>query len=959
MKLNENKYGFRVTSIEHIDEIDASLFDMLHEKSGARLIFLDRKDENMTFTVGFKTTPTDDTGVFHILEHSVLCGSKKFPIKDPFNELLKCSVSTYLNALTSGDKTLYPVASKNAKAFFGLVDVYLDAVFNPLALENPFIFMQEGHRYELDEDGKLSITGVVYNEMKGVYSSADEYADYLITTLVCKGGTYSYDAGGNPDAIPSLTYEDFKAAHDKFYHPSNACLFLDGDVKLDEILPLIDSYLSAYEKRECNIEITDGDPPITEIMTASYPIEEEEDPTDKTRIYICYNAFEHSEEDKLAALSLTTEAIADLNTSPLTKRILDTGLCESFNFFCTRSYKVNALNAIFIGVKDGKEEELIKAYDDAVRSVISEGIPREIMSAAIKRREFSTREADFGTFPAGMVYMRACLTNAMLSESPANALRYEDTLAKLNCSLDTDYFESVLKEVIDTPRSTLILHPDPEFSEKKEQELKERLDEIANAMTDEEKAALISESERFREWQNTPNTEEELNTLPTLSIEDLNTEPKRIPTEVLKLLDTDAVLHPIHTSGIAYADLFFDASDADEDELHYIRLFTDMMFEWDTEKGTSTEFRSRTKKHLGSFYLSFHPAKRDDSDKLFIHLHASCLDAEKDNAAKVIEEYLYSTLYNDPKILKKNLKQLYTYSLDGLSSRADYCANTRCAARYSAYEAIIEHMTGYEYHTFIKELASASDERVEYALTRLAYVAKRYFCRERLTLGLTEADGIEYAKKLISTVKCGGTKSGLCTVKPLEKVNEGIAVPTTVSFASSGTNLSEVEGERFNGAFSLYQGIASLEILWNEIRVKNGAYDTGYYNRPTGSIGCYSYRDPSPKDSLEYFAKLADETDEFLNTSPDLLKYIIGVFGSSDTVSTPRSDGTLATKRHLAGRVHEDFVRRRRECLEADLTELRRINDVVRRANESATFTVVGARDELEKIDGIDRILDI
>lgn len=237
-------FGFSLTGSTYVKEIDATLFDFTHDKSGARLLFLDRSDENTTFAIGFKTVPTDDTGVFHIMEHSVLCGSKNFPVKDPFTELLKGSVSTYLNALTSGDKTLYPVSSKNAKSFRGLVDVYLDAVFNPLVLENPFIFMQEGHRYELDDNGRLTITGVVYNEMKGVYSTADEYADFLISKLACRGGTYSYDSGGNPDFIPTLTYKDLVAAHDRFYHPSNSCIFLDGDVDTDEILPLIDSYLS-------------------------------------------------------------------------------------------------------------------------------------------------------------------------------------------------------------------------------------------------------------------------------------------------------------------------------------------------------------------------------------------------------------------------------------------------------------------------------------------------------------------------------------------------------------------------------------------------------------------------------------------------------------------------------------------------------------------------------------------
>ena len=620
---------------------------------------------------------------------------------------------------------------------------------------------------------------------------------------------------------------------------------------------------------------------------------------------------------------------------------------------------MNALNAIFIGVKDGKETELLEVYENALREILEAGIPRDTLRSALKRREFNVRESDFGTFPAGMVYMRSCIEYAMLGEDPALSLKYEGTLDFLYEKLDTDYYEEIIKEIIDSPRATLILHPDTQFTEKKEEELAERLDKIAEAMSEEEKAALISETEKFRKWQSTPNTQEELATLPILSIDDLKTEPRKIPGEVLKKDCATVVLHPLHTGGIAYANLFFDASDADEEEIHYLRLFTDLMFEWSTENMDSTEFRNKTKQHLGAFYLTTYTAKNGMESKLYLQLHASCLDSEKANAISVITEYLYSTLYNDPAVLKKNLKQLYTYSLESMSARGDAFAGMRSAARHSTFEAISEHLFGYEYHVFIKELAQRVEEKADDILARLDAVSKKYFVRERLTLGLTETNGEEYATALVNAIRCGGTPAGKTPVKTLEKVNEGIAVPTTVSFAATGANLDEIGEGIFNGSFPILQSIASLELLWNEIRLKNGAYDTGFAIKPTGAIGCYSYRDPSPAASIAYFRRITEETAAFLDTSPDLLKYIIGTFGASDTVSTPRSDGTLATKRYLAGRVHEDFLKRRRECLETTLDELYRINGIVKQALENSTFTVVGPRDELEKIDGIARILDI
>ena len=960
MKITTDKlHGFSVTAKEYVREIDATLFDLTHDKSGARLLFLDRSDENTTFAIGFKTTPTDDTGVFHIMEHSVLCGSKKFPVKDPLTELLKGSVSTYLNALTSGDKTVYPVSSKNAKSFRGLVDVYLDAVFNPLVLENPYIFMQEGHRYELDGEGELTVTGVVYNEMKGVYSTADDYADYLISRLICPGSTYSYDSGGNPDFITDLTYEDLKRAHDKFYHPSNACIFLDGDVIIDEILPLIDSYLSVYERRDDKIEINDGESPITEVCIDTYPIEKGESPTDKTKVYLCYNSYRHSERAELSALSVVTEALSDLNTAPLTKIILDSGLCESFSFYTTRSYSLNSLNVSFSGVKDGKEKELISVFETGVKKIIGDGIPRDILSSALKRREFNMREADYDTFPAGMVYMRSCMDYAMLGEDPSTPLKYEQLIAFLYDNLNTRYYEDILSSVTSSPRATLILHPDPDFITRKDAELKDSLCTRLSSMSDDDIEALKEESLRFEEWQNAEDSPEALATIPAISIDDLKTEPKRIPTEVVESDGCEIIIHPLHTGGISYADLYFSVDDADEEELHYIRLFTDLVFEWNTRKGSITDFRNRTKTHLGAFYLTLHPTKKDNAPKLYLLLHASCLDSERKMAADIINEYLYDTLFDDKEILKKNLRQIYTFSLESITSRGDMYANLHDAAKHSSYDALVEHLFGYEYHVFIKELLDSVDERGDYVLERFEKIREKYFKRERLTVGLTGTDTEGYGKELIGAVYAGGTKSSPSKVEPIAHLNEGIAIPASVSFVSRSGNLGEVGENLYTGAYQLLQSIASFEILWNEIRLKNGAYDTGFFAKPTGSVGCYSYRDPSPSASVEYFGHVCDEISAFLDTEPDLLRYVIGVFGASDTVTTPRSDGALATKRYLSGKTYEKIVESRKECLDATVDELRRINEVIRSALDSSTFTVVGSRDELEKIDGIDRILDI
>lgn len=960
MKKHDNMHGFTVTRVSRVEEINATSVNMLHEKSGARLVFLDREDSNKTFAIGFKTVPTNDTGVFHILEHSVLCGSRKFPVKDPFTELLKGSVTTFLNAMTYGEKTVYPVSSKNDKAFHGLVDVYLDAVLHPLALENPYIFMQEGHRYTIDDDGRLGINGVVYNEMKGAYSSADEYADYLINNLSTPGGTYSYDSGGNPDVIPSLTYEDFKAAHKKFYHPSNAVIFLDGSIDLDDTLALIDSYLNNYDRCEIHVPITDGTSPITEPKTAPYPIEKEDDSCDKSRIYLAYNTHQHKERCKSAALALAAEAIADSNNAPLTKKILDTGLCESFSFYPTRSYYTNALNVKFVGVKDGKEDELIAAYDKAVSEILEQGVPMDSVSAALSRTEFTTRESDFGTYPKGMVYMAACMEAVFFDEEAESGLRYNSLFDFLHSKLDTDYYTDLLKEVISLPRATLILHPDKDFSDKKDAELKRHLEETSSKMSDEEKSALREQNEAFDSWQDTPDSEDALATIPHLCIEDLNTELDRVPTEIYTVDGVSVISHPITTLGISYPELYFEMSDIPVEDIPYLRVFSEMLSEWNTTKRSVGEFRNQIKKHLGVLFSHTEAVKNKDEIKLYTVVKLSCLESKKRAAIELLREFLYKTVFENPELVRQNIKQMYTASVEYATARGDSLATKRDAAKHSLYDAAGEKLYGYTYHAFIKSLSERIDSDADDVIIKLEEIRNKYFTRERLTLAITDDNVGDFAESLINTVPKGGTKCAPSRLTTLPKINEGIAIPSPVSYAARTTNLSYVGENAYTGAFATLSNVLTYELLWNEIRLKGGAYDTGFNVRGnSGTVSSYSYRDPSANRTVEVLGKIPELLDDFLNTSPDLLKYIIGTVGATDIVSTPRASGSTATTLYLAGRSYDDVARIRKESIDVTNDTLRKLKEMLDVAFLKSTFTVVGPRDALEAIPNIDKILDI
>ena len=957
MKEYKSKYGFSVTKATYIEEIDATLVDMKHVKSGARLLFLDREDENKTFAISFKTVPSDDTGVFHILEHSVLCGSEKFPVKDPLTELIKGSVSTYINAMTYGDRTVYPVSSKNDKALLGLVDVYLDAVLHPNALKNPYVFMQEGYRYEIN-DGALEINGVVYNEMKGVFSSADEYADYLITKLITPNSAYSHDSGGNPDFIPELSYEDFKAAHAKFYHPSNATLFLDGSVELDEMLPLLDSYLKDYDRKEENIEIYDGDEPITKIGVSTYPIESGEDPRDKNRIYLCYNTYPYTEREKNIALSLATEAIADSNDAPLTKRLVGSGLCESFSFYPTRSYSMNALNAIFIGVKDGREEELISLYESSLREILTSGIPEESLECALRRLEFNTRESDYGSYPKGMVYMSAVIEAATMGIDPSERLKYESTFTFLREKVNTGYFARLLGEIISSPRATLILHPDVHFNEKKDHGLALKLKAKYDSLTDAEREEIIRATEEFNLWQQTVDSEEALASIPTLTIDDLKVEPRKTPTEIYEIDGCEVISHPIHTGGICYAELFFDVSDAPIEDIPYLRLLTELMSEWATVNGDATRFRNQVKKYAGMFHIAPQPVNNKGEARLYLCMRVSCLDSDKDKTLSLICEHFYDTLINDADILGRNVRQIYTASAEYLNTRGDGVAMMRDSAKHSSYDAMNETLFGYSYHVFIKNMAENLDTLSALTLSKLCELRERYLVRERLTVGITEPSGETFAKSIILAMRSGAPVGERSKIPTLEPLSEGIAIPSSVSFAARTANIAELGGV-YTGEFATLTNIASYEILWDEIRLRGGAYDTGFFARSgSGAVGCYSFRDPSPDRSVGIFKEIYRYLDEFLGESPDLTKYVIGTIGAIDTVSTPRSEGGSANILHLSGKTHEDKVKVRRQILSTTKEGLMRISDILRRFSECSTVTVAAPREVLEGMK-LDRILDI
>lgn len=954
--MTDRKYisGFALKSVDEIPEIGGTLYTYNYEKTDTPLYFLKRTDDNKSFSIGFRTPPTDDTGVFHIIEHSVLCGSRKYPVKDPFSELLKGSVSTYLNAFTYPDRTVYPVSSKNPKAFLDLVSVYMDAVLHPLALTDPEIFYQEGYRLDYT-DGELSECGVVFNEMQGAYSSHEELGEYHLDRLLYPSGVYSYDSGGNPDAIRTLTYEAFCEAHKKHYHPTNAVVFLDGDVDIPATLSLLDSYLSEYGRGERVTCYPLGAAPITEPLTVPYS---EPDPKGEAHLYAAHRLPDLTREDAFA-LAIVCEALCDRNSSPLKRKILDTGACKNFYCYPSTSIIHPALKLEFRDVAKGREGELLGIYERAIDEILSEGVSADALRSAIDITEFKLREADYGSYPIGLVYMQTVMEATVKERSVADSLRSEKIIRGLREKIDTDYVTSLIRKKMKSEDAvSVLLTPDCDLEARQTRQNKARLKRLLESLSPEAREEIKAATERQLLRAATPDSEEARATLPTLTLEDIDSTVEELVNVEGEVLGTRVLYHPIPTSKISYAELFFDLSDIEDGELFALSLLPLVYGELNVGKDSSSEFSDRVKSTLGNLYLTVSPYKRGEEIRLCLAVRFSCLDTKRSEAVSLVKRYLFEANYNSPDIISRRINQINSTIEILLVENGNTVAFSRAAARYDGLSALKERLSGIDFLRSVRA-ASSNPEAAE-VLPHTFEKIRSFFTRSRALISITGESCEELAKMIAEALPEG---ERVCVppraVELLPKLNEGIVISAPVSYAALTSNLVSEAEEEFRGSLSVLSTVMGLELLWEEIRIKGGAYDTGMIARAnSGTVGYYSYRDPSPERSIEIFRSVPTLIREFLDTDTDLTHYIIGTIGAQDTLTTPRQKGEYSTACYLSGNTNERLRRLREETLTTDRAELYRLADTLERAGRTATFCVLASKERLAEID-IDNIIEL
>lgn len=941
----DNLHGFVIEKEERVDYLDATLVTLRHEKTGMPLFFLDRPDNNKSFAIGFITKPEDDSGVFHIIEHSVLCGSKKYPVKEPFAELMKSTVSTYLNALTYQRFTLYPVSSYIDKALFDMMDVYLDAVFNPLVLEDENIFLQEGHRFEVDEEGNLEANGVVFNEMRDGFMSYSSLTSLYTSRILEPGGPGGFCSGGVPKDILKLTYPDFVRILREHYHPSNAFCFLDGSVDIDRALELIDEYVCVFDYKEypslkgTNIE------PLTEPQFEYYPITDEENNSIKLLSYNTIDSKSDEEEEfNAAAFTILIDALASSENSPLQEAVLDMNLCTKMSISL---YNVNTICTAFAGVEEGKELELIDRYEALLEERLDEFIDKSDLIASINSYEFFIREQDYGQTPRGIEYISNMADYYADGQEAVNALIYVKHYPILRTLVGTNFFHDLAKKhLINGKRSILCMRP---TTEEMTDGVEDVLAEISKNITEEDKEVIIEKSERLKAWQETPDTDEALDTIPKLAICDIDFVEDKTPTVVSNCLGASLLSHPIPTCGITYLNLHFDVTDLTPDELLHLQLFLAVFRNFERENLSPQQLEVLVKTHLGEFGRQLTTIRTKDTEtKVHLKFTTSFIEDNTDSALELIKRIITAPVLNNPTVIEKRIARW-------LDSRKEAyrigTTNSRIASSgYDSLGYINENIFGIKFYDTILTLGPKGCADLGEVIIK---TYERVITQKRLTLSMTGSLAGDKLTSLVSSLKEGEEITPYDYSTHPEPKNHIITTDEAVAKTALAASIPKATDTRESSIGRVLTSILEYEVLWNEIRIKGGAYSTGLIiNRTRGIALCYSSSDPNPARSIEVFRNIGELAREFIEGEDDLDSFIISAYSDATTLGTPRMDGEKATDIYLAGRELKDVENLRHDILTVTREELLEASDLLLSLKDG-TYSVMCTEEMAKGLPGV------
>lgn len=945
---------YEILDEHRVEDVQSDGFILRHKKSGARIAVLSNNDDNKVFYIGFRTPPEDETGVPHIIEHTTLCGSKKFPVKDPFIELAKGSLNTFLNAMTYPDKTVYPVASCNDQDFKNLMDVYLDAVFNPNITKYEEIFKQEGWHYELTgKDDELKINGVVYNEMKGAYSSPDEVLSSQIYRSLFPDNTYSKDSGGNPEYIPKLTYEAYLDFYHKYYHPSNSYIYLYGDMDVVERLEWLDKeYLSLYDYKKVNSEIN-KQPAFDEIknVEAQYSITMDDSQENKT--YLSYNRVVGDSLDEMLyqAFDVLDYALVSSPGAPVKQALIDAGIGDDVY----GSYDAGILQPVFSFVAKNanasQADEFESIIENTLKEVVKTGINKEALLAGINSSEFKFREADFGQFPKGLLFGLNCLDSWLFDDmKPFIHLECLGTFAKLRKAVDTDYFEKLIQEYLldNIHGSSVTVKPKRGLGNEREEALAKELSDYKASLSDEEIKKLIEDTEHLKKYQEEPSSDEDLRKLPMLTRADMKKNAMPFSNIEDELLDVKVVRHDIESNGIDYISFLFDAGDFAQSELGYLGFFTNALGLVSTEKYSYTDLANATNIYTGgiSTGTASHPDIKDRNNFVFkFEVKLKVLEKNLDKALELMEQMLLSSDFTDTKRLGELVAQIKARLQANLSSSGHLVAAMRSMSSFSRYALYQDELKGIAFYRSICRIEKELSESPKSVSDKLAAIAKKLFARNRMLISFTgnnEAYG--NAKPSLEKVMTGFNKMsavGNQAEVHFNTAKEAFIDASQIQYVAK-TGDFICEGYEYTGALRLLRIILSYDYLWINVRVKGGAYGCMNTFLRSGESYFVSYRDPNLSDTLDVYDRIPEYIKSFSPDERDMTKYIIGTFSALDTPMNPEAKGSRSLSAYLEGITYEQIQKERNEILNAQPEDIRRLADLVEAVLKKDSICVIG-----------------
>jgi Zn-dependent M16 (insulinase) family peptidase len=956
----ETYHGFRLVSERTIQEVNSVARLFTHERSGARLLCLSNDDDNKVFAVTFRTPPPDSTGLPHILEHSVLCGSRKFPLKEPFVELAKGSLNTFLNAMTYPDKTVYPVASRNAKDFRNLMDVYLDAVFHPRIYDKPEILMQEGWHYELNRlEDPITYRGVVYNEMKGAFSSPEQVLFRKVQEALFPDTPYGVESGGDPEVIPTLTYEQFVEFHRRYYHPSNSYIVLYGDMDIDDNLDFIDrEYLRHYDR----IEIASGIPlqlPFAEPreLTVEYPIASNEKASDKTYLSLSFCIETSLDPELCLAFGILEHLLLETPAAPLKKALLDAGIGKDvFGYF-----EDGILQPFLAVVVKNSEASRQKEFEDVVfstlRRLADDGIDKKLIEASINRREFALREADFRGQPKGLLYCIQLMNSWLYNGDPALHLEYEPLLARVKTALTSDYFERLIRKYLlnNSHRATLVVKPKHGLAEEREERVRKHLAEMKSRLSEDELKEIIAKTEQLRRMQQEPDSPEALATIPLLALEDIERKADVLPCVEKEESGVKVLTHPMFTNKVVYVNYYFDTSTVPQHLLPYTSLLAGVLGKVSTERYGYEDLTNEVNASTGGIYAIGQAFSMADTDEQYAPMMIVKSKALIDKAAKLFElsaEIIGRTRFDEDKRLKEVIQEAKSRSEMGIVNRGNAIAAQRVMSYFSPFGKYAEITRGISFYRFLVDLEKNFDSVKDEIKRNLKTVASLIFDRANLLVSVTSSDEDyeqmrPYLTSLIEGLPANNPERQVYKFD-LTPQNEGLLIPGEVQFVAKGYNFRRL-GYAYTGAMQVLSTIAGYDYLWNKVRVQGGAYGCSVSLSKNGNLVLSSYRDPNLTETLGVYDAMSDYLRNFAASDREMTKYIIGTVSQLDAPLTPSMKGERATANYISGVTQEAIQQERDEVLGTTQADMRAMADILNGAMKQQHLCVLGNETKLRQ----------